>query len=438
MENILKPELLSPAGNLEKMKFAYAFGADATYAGIPKFSLRTRENDFREQSLIEAIRYSKKLGKKLYLTLNIFAHNTKLNSFFKELDKIVEWEPDAIIMADPGLINQTLKRYPNLEIHLSTQANVTNWTTVEFWRDLGIKRIILSRELRLKEINEIHENVPDIELESFVHGAICIAYSGRCLISNYMNHRDANQGTCTNSCRWEYNLEESPSLLESEGQQIQAPINPEKELISGFTVEEVDKPGKKYPIEEDGEGTYLFNAKDLCAVELLNEIKSAGIMSFKIEGRTKSTYYSAITARAYRRAIDDMVQNKPFNHENLKDLLALSNRGYTTGFYTRNPQEYGENYDTGNSKEFYYKTVGIVRDYDNQKGLLNFEIKNRIETGSEVEIITPNDTIKMNVSHIQNMKEQLVPIAHGGLGEFKIPCEFDPGEFAVIRQKITN
>jgi len=291
-------------------------------------------------------------------------------------------------------------------------------------------------------INEIHENVPDIELESFVHGAICIAYSGRCLISNYMNHRDANQGTCTNSCRWEYNLEESPSLLESEGQQIQAPINPEKELISGFTVEEVDKPGKKYPIEEDGEGTYLFNAKDLCAVELLNEIKSAGIMSFKIEGRTKSTYYSAITARAYRRAIDDMVQNKPFNHENLKDLLALSNRGYTTGFYTRNPQEYGENYDTGNSKEFYYKTVGIVRDYDNQKGLLNFEIKNRIETGSEVEIITPNDTIKMNVSHIQNMKEQLkeqlVPIAHGGLGEFKIPCEFDPGEFAVIRQKITN
>ena len=197
----IKPELLSPAGNLEKLKYAFAYGADAVYAGVPRFSLRTRENDFREESLFEGIQYAHKLGRKVYLTLNIFAHNTKVDGFIRELEKVAEWEPDGLIMADPGLIHQAVKRVPNIPIHLSTQANATNWTTVEFWKNIGVNRVILSRELRLKEIAEIHAQVPDIKLESFVHGAICIAYSGRCLISNYMNHRDANQGTCTNSCR---------------------------------------------------------------------------------------------------------------------------------------------------------------------------------------------------------------------------------------------
>ncbi|MBT6940697.1 MAG: U32 family peptidase, partial [Candidatus Marinimicrobia bacterium] len=262
------PELLSPAGNLNKLKYAFAYGADAVYAGVPRFSLRTRENEFREESLIEGIKYAHDLGKKIYLTLNIYAHNTKVDGFIRELEKVAEWEPDGLIMADPGLIHQAIKRVPQIPVHLSTQANATNWTTVDFWKDLGVERIILSRELRLKEVAEIHKKVPDVELESFVHGAICIAYSGRCLITNYMNHRDANQGTCTNSCRWNYEFGEEPdSLLELESQQQSLTIDEIYQRPDGdYYVEEKERKGKKYPIEEDESGTYLFNAKDLCAV----------------------------------------------------------------------------------------------------------------------------------------------------------------------------
>ncbi len=244
----IKPELLSPAGNLEKLKYAFAYGADAVYAGVPRFSLRTRENDFREESLFEGIQYAHKLGRKVYLTLNIFAHNTKVDGFIRELEKVAEWEPDGLIMADPGLIHQAIKRVPNIPIHLSTQANATNWTTVEFWKNMGVNRVILSRELRLKEIAEIHAQVPDIKLESFVHGAICIAYSGRCLISNYMNHRDANQGTCTNSCRWEYDLQQqSSSLLTTEKNQTAGSADHYKSPGNGFTLKKKNVPANNSP-----------------------------------------------------------------------------------------------------------------------------------------------------------------------------------------------
>ncbi len=436
MINNFKQEFLSPAGYLQKMKYALAFGSDATYAGIPKFSLRTRELEFNRNSLVEAIDFSHKLGKKLYLTMNIFAHNTKIASFLKELDRVVEWNPDAIIMADPGLINIAVKRYPKLTIHLSTQANTTNWTAVEFWRDMGVKRIILSRELRLKEIEEIHKRVPDVELESFVHGAICIAYSGRCLITNYLNHRDANQGTCTNSCRWEYKLgKEVSSLLDAENQQN---TNYDKTHIppDNLTVEEPKRTGEQYPINEDEHGTYLFNAKDLCAIELLSEIKNAGVCSFKIEGRTKSTYYTSISAMAYRNAIDDVIEGKQFNPQNLKDLMALSNRGYTTGFYARNPREFGENYYDSRSKELSHKIVGIPVDYDNQRNLLTFEIKNRLEKGTSVEVITPHLRTIIEINEIINPKGKLVDVAHGGTGLFTIPLEKDPGEFVILRREI--
>ncbi len=437
MKNLIKPELLSPAGNLKKLKYALAYGADATYAGVPKFSLRTRENDFREASLKEGIRYSHDLGKKIYLTLNIFAHNTKINSFLKELDKVVEWEPDGLIMADPGLINIALKRYPEMPVHLSTQANATNWTTVQFWRDLGVQRIILSRELQLKEIAEIHENVPDIELESFVHGAICIAYSGRCLITNYMNHRDANQGTCTNSCRWEYQLGQEPdSLLEFERQQASRQDDTPYDPKEGFYVTEEHRRDEKYPMAEDQFGTYLFNAKDLCAVELLEDIRNAGVVSFKIEGRTKSEYYAAMVTRSYRKAIDDMMVGKPFDPRNLKDLLALSNRSYTTGFYTRNPREYGENYHDARSKEMTHKAVGMDCQYDPLNGLLTFEAKNRIQVGTEVEIITPEGIQTHVITELVNAKGQPVEAGHGGAGRYGFPFEHDPGEFAVIRRRL--
>jgi len=432
------PELLSPAGNLEKLKFALAYGADAVYAGVPRFSLRTRENDFKEENLIEGIRYAHNLGKKVYLTLNIYAHNNKVDGFLRELEKITEWGPDGLIMADPGLILQAIKRVPEIPVHLSTQANATNWTTVAFWKSLGVKRIILSRELRLKEIREIHEKVPGIDLESFVHGAICIAYSGRCLISNYMNHRDANQGTCTNSCRWEYQLGQySQSLLTDEkNQKTLSHKGGTRSEKQDYYVVEKERSDEEFPIEEDESGTYLFNAKDLCAVELLEEIRDAGIMSFKIEGRTKSAYYGAMSTRSYRKAINDMVDGKDFDLTILKDLMALSNRGYTTGFYTRNPREFGENYHDNRSLERSHKAVGMNCTWDKSNGLLWFDIKNKLCLGSEVDIIYPKGKQSIRVSDLRNHQGKKVEWIHGGAGRGAFPMGFDPGEFAIIRREL--
>lgn len=438
MKTGIIPELLSPAGNLEKLKYAFAYGADAVYAGVPRFSLRTRENDFREDSLIKGIRYTHGIGKKIYLTLNIYAHNAKVDGFIRELEKIAQWKPDGLIMADPGLIYQAIKRVPHIPVHLSTQANATNWTTVDFWKDLGVKRIILSRELRLKEIAEIHEKVSDIELESFVHGAICIAVSGRCLISNYMNHRDANQGTCTNSCRWEYDLgQHTESLLTNEKNQITLSLTEHyKSPGNGYFVEEKERLGEQFPLEEDENGTYFFNAKDLCAVELLGDIRDAGVMSFKIEGRTKSAYYVAMATRSYRKAIDDMAGGKPFDSTILKDLLALSNRSYTTGFYTRNPNEFGENYNDSRSVERTHKAVGMHCEWDKTNGLLWFDIKNKLGVETDVELFSPEGMETVHVSELRNEKGKRVDWVHGGAGKAAFPMDNDPGEFAIIRRSL--
>ncbi len=438
MKTGIIPELLSPAGDLEKLKYAFAYGADAVYAGVPRFSLRTRENDFREDSLIKGIRYAHSLGKKVYLTLNIYAHNTKVDGFIRELEKVAQWEPDGLIMADPGLIHQALKRIPQIPVHLSTQANATNWTAVDFWKDLGVKRIILSRELRLKEISEIHKKVPDIELESFVHGAICIAYSGRCLISNYMNHRDANQGTCTNSCRWKYDLGQyTDSLLAKEKNQTSLfSAENYKNPGSGYFVEEKERSGEQFPLEEDENGTYLFNAKDLCAIELLGDIRDAGVISFKIEGRTKSAYYAAMATRSYRKAIDDMAGGRPFDSTMLKDLMALSNRGYTTGFYKRNPREFDENYYDNRSMERTHKAVGMNCCWDQTSGLLWFDIKNKLGVGTDIEIFTPGGKTTVQVLELRNGKGKRVDWIHGGAGRGAFPLENDPGEFAILRRTL--
>lgn len=434
---IKKPELLIPAGDFEKLKYAFAFGADAVYAGIPLFSLRTREIGFTSNNIHEAIEYTHKLGKKIYLVMNIYAHNIKVKPFLKELEKIVKMNPDGIIMVDPGLINIALKKYPNIDIHLSTQANTTNWTSIKFWRDLGIKRIILTRELSLKEMTKMHEQVPDIELEAFVHGSICIAYSGRCLISNYLNHRDANQGTCTNSCRWEYKLGyEKGSLLEVENKQ--KPYSMENYIPppNGFYVKEQKRVNDKFPILENEFGTYLMNSKDLCSIELIPDMIKAGVMSLKVEGRTKSVYYAAMVSRAYRKAIDDYYDNKKFDPENLRDLMRLSSRTYTTGFYTRNPRQYGENFEDGYSKSTTHKVAGIIRNFNSQNGLTEVEIKNRINVNDELEIITPNKKELIRVKKIINKKDISVEAAHGGAENVFIPLENDPGEFAFLRSKI--
>jgi len=428
-------ELLLPAGNFDKLRYAFAYGADAVYAGVPRYSLRTRENDFRKESLLDGIAYTHDLGKKIYLTMNILAHNTKIKGFMEEMERMLQYKPDAMIMADPGLIGLARKEFPELEIHLSTQANCTNWASAAFWRDQGVSRVILSRELSLKEISEIHEKVPDVELEAFVHGAICIAYSGRCLITNYMNNMDANQGTCTNSCRWGYNFgQKTPSLLAMEGEEPIQVTDTYESPGEGFFLEEPKRPGQHFNMLEDEHGTYMMNAKDLCSIELLGQMRDAGIVSYKVEGRTKSVYYAAMTARSYRKAIDDMLADKPFDSQNLGDLIGVAHRRYISGFYTKNPQEYGQNYDDPSSQDYTHQNAGLVTGYDTDKGLLEFEIKNRIDVGDMMEIISPEKTTLITIEKLFNERKRPVEVVHGGTGLAYLPLDYDPGEYALMRK----
>jgi len=431
----IKPELLMPAGDLEKLKFAFAYGADAVYAGVPIYSLRARENGFTKEKIAEGINYAHSLGKKLYLTMNIFAHNNKVSGFLDSFCDMYDLMPDGFIMSDGGLISQALKLRPNATIHLSTQANTANWASALFWRDLGLKRIILSRELSLKEIAEIHDRVPDIELEAFVHGAICISYSGRCLISNYLNHRDSNQGTCTNSCRWHYKLGLERGSIKAVEQDL---IKDEyySPLIGDYYIKEEKRESDRFPIDEDEHGTYLMNSKDLCAIEYLKELKEAGVCSFKVEGRTKSIYYLAITTRAYRQAINDLEQNLPFNSENLKELYATSSRTFTSGFLARPPKEYGENFCDGESLPLTHKYAARVIEYDdiNQRALV--DVRNKISLGDSIEWITPSKTITSTINSITDKNGNELSAASGGSFIWlKAPCKLD--NYALLRTKIS-
>lgn len=431
---ITRPEILAPAGDMDKLKTALAYGADAVYAGIPKFSLRTRETTFTTEGLKEAIEYVHKMGKKIYLTLNIFPHNLKVDAFLRELDTVIPLGPDALIMADPGMIAMARKRHPAMLLHLSTQANTVNWASAAFWRDLGLQRIILSRELRLDEIAEIHTRVPDIELEAFVHGAICIAYSGRCLISNYLHFRDANQGTCTNSCRWEYRIAyEQGSLLDVETRQKTAEALPIP--ANGLVLHESERPGEAFPISEDLHGTYLMNSKDLCAIELIPELLRSGVCSLKIEGRTKSAYYTAITTRAYRRALDAHLAGRLFDPEDLRDLMRLSNRTYTSGFYIRNPRQYGENFEDGLSEGIGETVAGRILAFDLGNGLAEVEVKNRFFRDETLTLITPEGNRDIHPGCIRDEKGQNLECAHGGGKNVRIPLTEDPGAFAFLRKK---
>lgn len=395
------PELLMPAGSLEKMKWAFEFGADAVYAGVPLFSLRARENEFDFDDLVEGMMIAREKNKKVYLTANIFARNLKIKSFIENLDRWSELKPDAIIMSDPGLISIVKERHPQIPIHLSVQANCMNWMAVKFWRDQGLSRIILSRELRATEIREIHERVPDIELEAFVHGSICIAYSGRCLLSHYMSYRDANQGVCDNSCRYPYRLYKNSEAVSDD-----------------FFLQDLRDPSEMYPIEEDEHGTYIMNAKDLCLVEHLKVIADAGVCSFKVEGRTKSEFYVAMISKIYRNAIDDMVAGREFNPALLTELEKLANRGYHKGFMMGTPTHEAQSYQSpprGPQSLF----TGVVR-ATSDKGRVIFEARNKMEVGQEVEVISPTSIQKVKVMKIFDANEREKTVVHPGSGHFQV------------------
>jgi len=418
-----KPELLSPAGTLKNMRYALAYGADAVYAGQPRYSLRVRNNEFSKESVLkQGIQEAHAAGKLFFLASNIAAHNNKLKNYLEDLQSIIEMGPDALIMSDPGLIMMVRERWPQLPIHLSVQSNVVNYAAVKFWQTIGLSRIILSRELSLQEIAQIRERCPDIELEVFVHGALCIAYSGRCLLSGYLAHRDSNQGACTNTCRWKYNAYESRETSTGD-------------VVPVALLEEEKRPGELMPAFEDEHGTYIMNSRDLRAVQHVHTLASIGIDSLKIEGRTKSAYYTARTTQVYRRAIEDAAAGRPFDMGMMDELEGLSNRGYTEGFYRRHPPGEYQNYERGASRSDRQQVVGEVQDINDN--WLSIDVKNRFETGDLMELLTPSGNLSFRLSDMLGDDEEPTDVAPGSghVVKIPVPVEADPqmiDDFALL------
>ncbi|QDX81311.1 U32 family peptidase [Denitratisoma sp. DHT3] len=412
-DSITGPELLAPAGSLAMLDTALAFGAGAIYAGQPRYSLRARNNDFGKlDALAQGIERTHALGRKLYVVSNIYPHNAKLKTYLADMAPVIALKPDALIMADPGLMLMIREAWPEMPIHLSVQANTVNHAAVRFWRQAGVSRVILSRELSLDEIAEIRQECPDTELEVFVHGALCVAYSGRCLLSGYFNHRDPNQGTCTNSCRWDYKL--NPASVEDSGD-VQscggtALGNAPQDKV--WLLEEGTRPGQLMPIEEDEHGTYILNSKDLRAIEHVQRLVEIGVDSLKIEGRTKSPYYVARTCQAYRRAIDAAVAGRPLDPRLLGELDGLASRGYTGGFYERHPDREHQNYLRGHSESGRSLYVGDLLGYG-ADGLAEIEVKNRFARGDRLELIHPAGNREVTVSALHNAEGAAIEVAPG-------------------------
>jgi putative protease len=430
------PELLAPAGDLDRMRTAYDYGADAVYAGQPRYSLRARNNDFSMANIEIGINEAHARGKKFFVASNISPHNAKVKTYLADMAPVIAMKPDALIMADPGLMMMVLEKWPEMPIHLSVQANTVNFATVKFWQSMGLSRVILSRELSIDEIEEIRQLCPDMELEVFVHGALCIAYSGRCLLSGYFNHRDPNQGTCTNSCRWDYKVhdaQEDPAGVirlnefdfqaEMEKSSLSAcgslPRHPLADKV--YLIEEKQRLGELLPIMEDEHGTYIMNSKDLRAIEHVERLMKIGVDSLKIEGRTKSRYYVARTAQAYRQAIDDASAGKPFDWGLLGELENLANRGYTDGFYQRHHTSEHQNYLQGHSMASRSQYVGDVVSYDDNLGLAVVSVKNKFSVGDTLQVIHPSCNRTLQVQTLLNKQGQAVNEAAGSGITVKLP-----------------
>ena len=358
-----KFELLAPAGDLEKLKIALIYGADAVYFGGEMFSLRAGAGNLSFEEMKEGLEFAHNMGKRCYMTINIFAHNEDIEPLKQYLTTIRDFGIDGFIVSDPGIIDLIQEIIPDAEIHLSTQANMTNYRTANFWYKMGVKRLVLARELTFDEIREVRKNIPeDMELEAFVHGAMCISYSGRCLLSNFMIERDANRGMCAHPCRWKYSLVEEK------------------------------RPGEYYPVEEDDRGTYIMNSRDLCMIEHIPEIIESGIMSAKIEGRMKSVFYVATIIHAYRQAIDAYFadpENYEFKKEWMREVKKVSHREFTTGFYYDKPTNKDQNYQTSAYTRD-YSFIGIVKGYEEETGMAIVEQRNKMNIGDTIEIFGPD------------------------------------------------
>lgn len=442
------PELLAPAGNLEKMKTAFAFGADAVYAGIPDFSLRVRINDFTLDSLKEAIEYAHNLKKKIYVTINIFAHNKHLKKLPAYVKKMKELKPDGFIVSDPGVMQAVREIWPKAEIHLSTQANCTNWQAAKFWYDQGLTRVVLGREVTLAEVKEIKKKVPALELETFVHGAMCMAYSGRCFLSKYFLDRSANLGDCAQPCRWKYNL----LPLDKGGREdCQSTVISQTPFVNEVCIQP-DGRKEKLEIVEEEHGSYILNSQDMCMIKRIPELMEAGIDSFKIEGRAKSVYYLASVVWAYRRAIDIYYDKKTSRKNKIKFLEnlhkeleeKLSHRGYTESFMFEQGK-LAQNLDDAHQTsawEFCGQAVSQsspLAKKNKKSSQIFVKIHNSLYVGDEIEIIPPGcDIIKMKVKKIADAKTgEEMSEAHGGQKKIIIlEANKDVPEFSVIRRKV--
>lgn len=380
-----KPELLAPGGSLEKLKTAIDFGADAVYIGGEAFSLRVAAENFSIEDMIEGIKYAHERGKKVYLTANILPHNDDIEEFEKFIKEIRPLGFDAVLIADLGLFAMMRELAPEIPIHISTQANNVNYKSATMWHKLGADRVVLAREMSFAEIEQIRKKIPqELEIEAFVHGAMCISYSGRCLLSNYMTNRDANQGQCSHPCRWNYKLVEEK------------------------------RPGEYMDVFENERGTFIFNSKDLCMIEHIPELVKSGISSLKIEGRVKTSYYVATVVGAYRRELDryfEEGENYKFNPEELAELCKVSHRPYTTGFYYHKPDENTQVY-TSSSYIRDYDLIGIVEDYDEDNKIAKVSQRNRFFKGDEIEIIQPyKPYISQKITFMKNQKGEDIDIA---------------------------
>ena len=404
-----KPELLIPAGNLDTLKTAVIYGADAVYIGGESFSLRAKADNFDRNSMTEAIAFAHEHGVKVYVTVNIFAHNYDLEAAEEYFTELKEIKPDALIISDPGLFAMARRIVPEIDIHISTQMSTSNYESFLFWQQLGAKRVVNARELSLKELKEIRAKIaPELEIESFVHGAMCISYSGRCLLSGFMTGRSANQGACTHPCRWNY------------------------------AVMEEKRPGEYFPVEETERGTFIFNSKDLCMIDHIPELIDAGIDSFKVEGRMKTALYVAVTARVYRRAIDDYLKDPELYKASLdfyrEEIAKCTYREFTTGFYFGKPDSSAQIYDN-NTYEKGYTYLGIVGE-PNEKGQYRMEQRNKFSVGEEIEIMKPDgDNVTASVTAMYDEEGNEMESCPHPQQVFYVELSEKPQEFDILRRQ---
>ncbi|NLW01061.1 MAG: U32 family peptidase [Clostridiales bacterium] len=403
------PELLAPAGDLEKLKIAVAYGADAVYIGGKRFGLRAFAGNFENNEIVEAVEYAHKHGRRVYVTLNIFAHNDDFDGMAEYIRFISKAGVDAVIVSDPGILLLVKDTDPEMEIHLSTQANTTNWKSALFWHEMGVKRIILARELSLDEIMEIRDRTPDtLELEVFVHGAMCISYSGRCMLSNYLAGRDPNRGACAHPCRWKY-----------------------------YLVEE-KRPGEYLPVMEDDRGSYILNSKDLCMLGHIRDLAGIGLNGFKIEGRMKSGYYVAVTVKAYRQELDKYKRDPNgyiFDPAALEEIKKASHRPYTTGFYFGKPTQDDNQYSSSQYIRN-YDFIALVLGYDYERNMAVVEQRNPFRVGDNIEIFSPAGQ-NMNYTITQMLDEDGQPIENAPHPKQKvcIPIKHPLEKYSIFRRK---